>query len=104
MVKLMKVNRAKEEVKWLQEYIDLVEAYEADTIEKQIIKSYAYTTSVAEIVRNFENHATMLNGKIIEKDFVVSVITGKATDPLHKLIKSSYLSKIKNNKRIKLYE
>ncbi|MEF7664378.1 MULTISPECIES: hypothetical protein [Bacillus cereus group] len=37
MGKLITVERAKREIKKLQEYVDLVESYEADTLEKLII-------------------------------------------------------------------
>jgi hypothetical protein len=46
MEKLITVRRAKEEIKRLQEYIDLAESYEADTLEKLIIKEYAFTNSM----------------------------------------------------------
>lgn len=95
VVKLMKVNRAKEEVKRLQDYINLVESYQTDTLKKKIIKEYAYTNSVAEIVRNYKKDNILYNGYTIDKDFVISVLTGKASDPLHRLIKISYLTKIK---------
>lgn len=38
MGKLITVERAKREIKKLQEYVDLVESYEADTLDKLIIK------------------------------------------------------------------
>jgi hypothetical protein len=70
----------------LQYYIDLVESYEADTIEKLIIKEYAFTNSAAEIVRQFERRGITLNGKPIEKSEVIAVISGKAPDELHKIL------------------
>jgi hypothetical protein len=41
MPKLLTVRQAKEEIKRLQIYVDLAESYEADTLEKLIIKEYA---------------------------------------------------------------
>jgi hypothetical protein len=42
---LITVRKAKEEIKRLQFYINLVEDYEADTLEKLIIKEYAFENS-----------------------------------------------------------
>ena len=41
--KLITVERAEKEINRLQKYIELVENYEADTLEKWIVKEYAYT-------------------------------------------------------------
>jgi hypothetical protein len=46
MTKLITVERAKSEIKRLQYYVNLVESYEADTLDKAIIKEYAFTNSV----------------------------------------------------------
>ncbi|WEZ71216.1 hypothetical protein [Bacillus altitudinis] len=39
--KLITVTRAQAEINRLQQYISLVEEYQADTLEKWIIKEYA---------------------------------------------------------------
>jgi hypothetical protein len=49
--KLITVSRAQAEIKRLQQYISLVEEYQADTLEKWIIKEYAYTNSITEVVK-----------------------------------------------------
>lgn len=42
-MRYMTVDRAREEIDRLQQYVDLVESYEDDTLEKFIIKKYALT-------------------------------------------------------------
>ncbi|MDR4948128.1 hypothetical protein [Neobacillus cucumis] len=49
--KLITIPRAEAEIRRLQQYITLVEEYPADTLEKWIIKEYAYTNSITEVVK-----------------------------------------------------
>lgn len=101
MVKLITVQRAKNEVKRLQEYIHLVETYEADTLEKWIIKEYAYTNSLIKVVNRASELGYNKNGDSIDRAYVTSVIRGKASDNLHKLIKSGYMKRIRKSKKIR---
>jgi hypothetical protein len=93
LAKLITVQRAQAEIQKLQYFINLAESYSADTLEKWIIKEYAYTNSILEIIkranaRNFTN-----NGSPIEREFVISVLASKASDELHKTMKSGYKRK-----------
>jgi hypothetical protein len=87
MVKLITVKQAKDEIKRLQEYLKLVENYDANTIEKLIIKEYGYTNSIAEVIRILERRGVQVNGKTIEKQDVLDVIMSKPMDELHRLVK-----------------
>ncbi|MEH7504926.1 hypothetical protein V7152_23440 [Neobacillus drentensis] len=91
--KLITVPRAQAEIKRLQHYISLVENYEADTLEKWIIKEYAYTNSITEVVKR-----ATANGMTLDQDYAKSVLKGKASDELHKMLKSGYLARLKPKK------
>lgn len=98
--KLITVQGAEEEIKRLQHYVNLAESYEANTIEKWIIKEYAYTNSIREVVLRAEQKGlTQRSGEPIDKAFITSVIDGKATDELHRILRSGYRLRIKPNKR-----
>lgn len=97
--KLITVQRAKMEINRLQQYIDLVENYEASTIEKWIIKEYGYTNSFIEIERRANVKGITLNGEPIDKDIIRSVIDRKPKDESHRLLRSGYKLKIRANKR-----
>ncbi|MED2972205.1 hypothetical protein P4361_08055 [Fictibacillus sp. B-59209] len=99
MAKLITVTKAKQEIKRLQTYIDLVESYEADTLEKVIIKEYAFTNSCIEVTKRLNSGGYQLDNKPIDFNFVKSVITGNPTDPLHKLLKSGFNSRVRASKR-----
>lgn len=99
MTKLITVQQAKNKVKELQEYIDLVENYQADTLDKWIIKEYGYTNSFTEIVQRANVKGFTVNKNPINKEYVKSVIVGKASDPLHKKLKAAYKTRIKNIKK-----
>lgn len=49
--KLITVPRAQDEIKRLQHYITLVEEYKVDSLEKWIIKEYAYTNRITKVVK-----------------------------------------------------
>ena len=98
-MKLITPQRAKEEVKRLQEYIDLVESYQADTLEKWIVKEYAFTNSMIEVVRRANHRGLTNNGSPIDQKFVVSVInSNKVNDELHRLLRLGYRQKIRSCK------
>ena len=77
-MKLITPQRAKEEVKRLQEYIELVESYEADTLEKWIVKEYAFTNSMVEVVKRANDRGFTNNGSLIDKSkpFARSLLDG----------------------------
>jgi hypothetical protein len=87
--KLITVQRAEKEVKRLMHFINLAENYDADTLEKWVIKEYAFTNSVTEIVKRAHN-----KGIPLTKEYASSVIKGKATDELHRILKSGYMARI----------
>ncbi|MBT2736551.1 hypothetical protein [Bacillus sp. ISL-7] len=88
MAKLITVDRAKEEVKRLQQFINLVESYQSDTLEKQIIKEYALTNSIVKVTQNLN----------IEREYATSVIKSRGSDELHKLMRSMYMTKTNPNR------
>lgn len=55
-----------------------MESYEADTLNKAIIREYAITNSIGKV----SNH---LN---VEREYATEVIRRRGTDELHKMIRS----------------
>ncbi|WML45470.1 hypothetical protein [Neobacillus sp. PS3-40] len=99
MTKLITVQKAKDEVKRLQEYLDLVEDYEANTLEKWIIKEFAITNSLVEVTKRANARGLTLNGSLIDKEYVKSIICGKSTDKLHRLLRLGFNKRIKTIKK-----
>jgi hypothetical protein len=98
LAKLITVQRARNEIVRLQHYVDLVESYPSDSLEKWIIKEYGYTNSLIKVVEHANAQGFTLDGKPIERQYVLSVINGKATDELHKMLKAGYRRKANVNK------
>jgi len=98
--RLITLDRAKAKVQKLNHYIDLVENYETDTIEKWIIKQYAITNSIKKMLEIANEEGITHNGDRLEHEFVVSVIMGKKMDQLHHKLKVGYRRKYRSNKRI----
>ncbi|WP_042461740.1 hypothetical protein [Neobacillus dielmonensis] len=91
--KLITVPRAEAEIRRLQQYITLVEEYQADTLEKWIIKEYAYTNSITEVVKRAN-----AKGLALDQTYAKSVLKGKASDELHRMLRSGYLARLKPKK------
>ncbi|MGF6947887.1 phage tail protein X [Neobacillus sp. B4I6] len=91
--KLITVPRAEAEIRRLQQYITLVEEYQSDTLEKWIIKEYAYTNSITEVVKRAN-----AKGMNLDLAYAKSVLKGKACDELHKMLKSGYFARMKPKK------
>ena len=96
--KLISVPKAKNELKWLQSYIEMVESYEADSLDKWIIKEYAYTSSMKEVVNRANAKGFTINGGPVDRNFVHAVINSKPKDELHKILRSGYLLKVRSQK------
>jgi hypothetical protein len=95
LVKLITLKKARSEIKRLQEYVDLVEGYKVDTLEKWIVKEYAYTNSIVKVTEKAIEQGLTINGSLIDKAFIKNVIDGKATDKLHRILKSGYQQRVK---------
>jgi hypothetical protein len=94
MTKLITVQKAKEEIQRLQTYVHLVEGYEADTVEKMIIKEHAQTNSIVKVIEILTNR-----GISIEKQDVLDVIKSKPQDELHRLIRKGYMIRTKHTRK-----
>jgi hypothetical protein len=97
---LISVEKAKEEISKLQQYIDLVENYEADTLDKLIIKEYALTNSIDKTVKAVNDVGYAIDHKEIERDYVVSLLKKRGKDDLHKLVRSAYMEKTKYKRAV----
>ena len=97
--RLITLDKAKAKVEKLNHYIDLVENYETDTIEKWIIKQYAITNSVKKILEIADEEGITHEGDQLAHQFAVSVINGKKMDQLHHILRVGYRRKYRSNKR-----
>jgi hypothetical protein len=98
-MKILTVPSAKEEIRRLQHFVHLVESYEADSLEKWIIKEYAYTSSIREVVSRGNKRRITNNGVELDHEFVKNIIAGYPKDELHQLVKANYRLRIRHNKR-----
>lgn len=94
-MKILTVPSAKEDIRRLQQFIQLVESYEAETLEKWIIKEYAYTSSIREVVLRGNKKGFKHNDSDLDFSYVRSVISAYPKDDLHKIIKGNYRIRLK---------
>jgi hypothetical protein len=73
----------------------VVESYEADSLEKWIIKEYAYTSSIKEVVNRGQQRGLTHQGAELNHEFVRDVIAAKPKDELHRLVRANYRIRLK---------
>lgn len=95
---LISVGKAKEEIEWLNAYVDLVENYRADTVEKLIIKEYAYLTSSKKVADELNSRGLTINNQKILPTDVIAVVRSTAKDDLHKTIKRGLAYKMRKRR------
>jgi hypothetical protein len=103
LMKILTVPRAKEGIRKLQHFINLVESYEADCLEKWIIKEYAYTSSIREVVRRGNQKGFTFNGVELDHEFVKNIIASSPKDELHRIVQANYKIRIKSVKKKSSY-
>lgn len=101
MTILKKVEQTKNQIAKLQAFVDLVESYQPETLEQQIIKEYAYLGSLVKVVEKFNRLGYTIDGRPYEGEDISSVIKGKGkgNDELHKVMRSGYLHKTRQSRR-----
>jgi hypothetical protein len=98
MTTLISIQKAKEEIERLQQYIRAVESYEADTLDKTIIKGYALTNSINKTIELVNAAGYAKDKKEIDHAYVVSIIRKRGKDELHKLVRSGYMRKTRHSR------
>lgn len=93
------VSKAKEEIEFLQEYVFLAETYEAQNLQEQIIKLYAYTGSIKQVTEQLNEERKAERLMPIDAAYVSETIQSRGKDPLHRLIRTNYMNKTKHNRR-----
>jgi hypothetical protein len=82
--KFITIDKAKAEIKRLQDYVNLVEAYQPSNLEEEIIKEYATKSSIPEVSKKLN----------VSYEKVVEVISSKGRI-LHKIVRSGYMKETK---------
>lgn len=96
MKRLKPLKDVKRDLHKLEAYISLVENYQTDTLEKKIIKSYACTSSLSKTLFEINFVLRDFDQPCIDRSFIINLIKSAPRDELHKLVRASYLAKIKS--------
>lgn len=95
----MNVEQAKAKIKELENYIDMVETYKADSLDKEAIRGYVLIENVNKVASELNEKGYKIgNRKIIGKD-VSDIIRGRVTDDMHALAKKMFTSNRKRSAR-----
>ncbi|MEH7650840.1 hypothetical protein [Bacillus safensis] len=86
----MDIEQARNRIRELENYIEMLENYNADTFEREAIKLYVLTESVSKVATELNDKGYRVgNRKVIGKD-VSDVIRSKAQDDLHAVAKKMF--------------
>lgn len=98
MRKLTTIAAAKKDVLELSEFIKLAEEYPEGTLEERILKIYAYCGTLKETVKiiNEEQMKCSLPG--INESYVRNLIQSSPMNPLHKILRASYMLKTRSQR------
>jgi hypothetical protein len=98
-MQIITVPSAEKEIKRLQHFLEVVESYEADTLEKWIIKEYAFTGSIRDVLLSANARGLTRDGIELDKGFVSGVIAGYPKDELHRTVKANYRLRTKRHSK-----
>ncbi|WP_106494904.1 hypothetical protein [Lentibacillus sp. Marseille-P4043] len=86
----MKIEEARDRIRELENYIEQINNYQADTFEKESIFLYVQLESVTKVAVELNKKGYKVgNRKVISKD-VSDIIRTKATDDLHAMAKKLF--------------
>lgn len=72
MKRLKTLKATKKDLQELQAYVYLVENYRTDTLEKRIIKTYAFTNSIPKVLAEINAHLETNDLAIFSQSFLRS--------------------------------
>jgi len=102
-MKLITYEKAKEEIVLLQEFVDLVETYEADTLEKWVILEYAMCNNLTEVAKRANDKGfTTETGEPIKQQNIVNFIKSRPQDRLHRILLSGYMLRTRHSRNKKI--
>jgi hypothetical protein len=96
---LITVKRTEAEIVWLQHYLYPIENYAGDTMEKKVIKEYAITNSIGEVIKNFSEQ-----GYTVEKEYISAILKSRGKDEQHKISRTGYMMRTKPSRHHSSYK
>ncbi len=98
----MNLQQAKELVKELNKFIELVSNYKVTSLETAVIYEYALDNSVSKVASKLNEKGYRMQGekgpRKLSSNDISDILKGKEADELHTIIKSMFQ---KNKKKIK---
>lgn len=86
----MNIEQARTRIRELENFIEMVENYTADSFEKEAVKLYVLTESVTKVAEELNDKGYRVgNRKVIGKD-VSDILRSKAEDDLHAMAKKMF--------------
>lgn len=89
------LNQPKKDLKEIQDYVVLIENYQPQDFQQQVIITYCLYGNVNKTAETITNKGYLIDARIIEPADISNIIKGKShnDDLLHKKVKSLYLKK-----------
>lgn len=81
----MTIDEAREQIKKLEDYIELVEMYTPETFEQHAIKLYVLQEHVARVAKMLNELGFRIGKRKVIGTDVSNILRAKPTDELHEL-------------------
>ncbi|SCC68908.1 hypothetical protein [Bacillus wiedmannii] len=100
----MNLHQAKERIKELNDFIDLVSNYKVNSLETAAIYEYALENNVSKVASKLNEKGYRTQGvkgpRMINSNDVSEILKGKEIDELHAVIKSMFE---KNKRKVRKF-
>lgn len=83
------IDKSEKYISDLKKYIDLIENYNADSLEKLVIKYYALIGRVDKVATKINEEGYRIDGRKYTSNDITAIIQSKTTiDELHEMVRS----------------
>lgn len=87
----METAEAREQIKRLEEYIEKVENYQADTYEQMVFKLYVLRENVTKVTKELNAQGYRIgNRKLVTKDLSDLIRSKPSLDEMHELARKLF--------------
>lgn len=93
----MQIEDAKKQIAFLQNYIKMIEDYQADTFEQEVMLLYVQEESVTKVVDELNRRGHRIGKRKLNTVDISDLIRAKPQDEMHELARKIFKSNKKKS-------
>lgn len=86
----MEIAEARERIKKLEEYIVMVQGYEAESYEQKVFKLYVLRENVTKITKELNEQGYRIGNRKLNTKDLSDLIKSKPTDEMHEMARKLF--------------